>query len=165
MEEFSTQVAPGAACPPPVSAHFVNNVLAAAASYIDEDPDYARDVLAELGQFLSYRLRNDRAPVTLRQELDHIANYLRLQEARFPDRLEITDIADSGSSAGALVEPGRLARDLDAALGQRLRSDAGPCPITLLPRGDGLQVTFGPPDAADADTLMLSFVRSVEVPR
>ena len=34
----------------PVSVHFVNNVLAAAASYIEDEPDYARDVLAELGR-------------------------------------------------------------------------------------------------------------------
>ena len=42
---------------PPVSVHFVNNVLAAAAGYIEDDPDEARDVLALLSQFLSYRLR------------------------------------------------------------------------------------------------------------
>ena len=47
-------------------SHFVNNVLAAAASYIDDDPDYARDVLAELGQFLSYRLRADAGSVSAR---------------------------------------------------------------------------------------------------
>jgi hypothetical protein len=34
--------------PPPVSVHFVNNVLAAAASYIEDDPDEVRDVLAQL---------------------------------------------------------------------------------------------------------------------
>ena len=34
----------------PVSVHFVNNVLAAAASYIEEDPDAARDVLELLGR-------------------------------------------------------------------------------------------------------------------
>ena len=79
----------GAASRPPVSAHFVNNVLAAAASYIDEDPDYARDVLAELGQFLSYRLREDPAPVSAAQELAHTATFLRLQQARFPDRITV----------------------------------------------------------------------------
>ena len=41
----------------PVSVHFVNNVLAAAASYIEVEPDTARDVLADLGAFLSHRLR------------------------------------------------------------------------------------------------------------
>ena len=56
---------------PPVSVHFVNNVLAAAASYIEEDPDTARDVLAELGAFLSHRLRGPRT-VSPAEELDHV---------------------------------------------------------------------------------------------
>ena len=60
----------------------MNNVLAAAASYIEDDPDYARDVLAELGQFLSYRLREDAGPVPISQELAHVDCYLRLQQAR-----------------------------------------------------------------------------------
>ena len=55
----------------PVSVHFVNNVLAAAASYIEEDPEAAREVLAELGAFLSHRLRGPRT-VSPAEELDHI---------------------------------------------------------------------------------------------
>ena len=70
-----------------VSVHFVNNVLAAAASYIEEDPDAARDALAELGAFLTHRLRPARA-VSLQEELDHVGVYLRLQEFRFPGRLD-----------------------------------------------------------------------------
>src|SRR6476661_8832040 len=72
-----------------VSVHFVNNVLAAAASYIEEDPDAARDALAELGAFLTHRLRPARA-VSLQEELDHVGVYLRLQEFRFPGRLDST---------------------------------------------------------------------------
>src|SRR3954466_5177437 len=71
----------------PVSVHFVNNVLAAAASYIEVEPDTARDVLAGLGAFLSHRLRPARI-VPLAQELDHVAVYVRLEQARFPGRLE-----------------------------------------------------------------------------
>src|SRR3954466_9285718 len=51
--------------PARVSVHFVNNVLAAAASYIEVEPDTARDVLASLGAFLSHRLRpGRRAPLS-----------------------------------------------------------------------------------------------------
>ncbi|MEA2179442.1 MAG: two-component system, LytTR family, sensor kinase, partial [Solirubrobacteraceae bacterium] len=71
----------------PVSVHFVNNVLAAAASYIEVEPDTARDVLARLGAFLSHRLRPARV-VTLAQEIDHVGDYVRLEQARFPGRLE-----------------------------------------------------------------------------
>jgi LytS/YehU family sensor histidine kinase len=62
----------------PVSVHFINNVLAAAASYIEEDPDKARDVLAELGAFLSHRLRGSRT-VAPADELEHVGVYLRLE--------------------------------------------------------------------------------------
>src|SRR5829696_9652350 len=72
---------------PPVSVHFVNNVLAAAASYVEDDPDQARDVLAELSAFLSYRLRPEPREVPLAQERDHVGVFVRLQQARFPERI------------------------------------------------------------------------------
>ena len=108
-EQPAPSGAPSAA---PISAHFVNNVLAAAASYIDEDPDYARDVLAELGQFLSYRLREDPAPVGAAQELAHTATFLRLQQARFPDRITVAlpDAADVRGRVGARDDPGARRR-------------------------------------------------------
>src|SRR3954449_5472043 len=76
--------------PAPVSVHFVNNVLAAAASYVEDDPDEARDVLAELSAFLSYRLRTEPREVPLAQELEHVGVFVRLQQARFPDRIDAT---------------------------------------------------------------------------
>ncbi|HEY3187541.1 MAG TPA: histidine kinase, partial [Solirubrobacteraceae bacterium] len=63
--------------PPPVSVHFVNNVLAAAASYVEDDPDEARDVLALLSQFLTYRLGPGSTTVPVARELEHVATYLR----------------------------------------------------------------------------------------
>lgn len=123
---------------PVISAHFVNNVLAAAASYIDEDPDYARDVLAELGQFLSYRLREDPAPVSAAQELAHTENYLRLQQARFPDRIT-TDIPQAADVLGR-VTPGTIQGPVGETLGRRLREESGPCAVTLRPVAGGLEL-------------------------
>src|SRR4051794_41870597 len=88
----------------PVSVHFVNNVLAAAASYIEVEPDTARDVLAGLGAFLSHRLRPERI-VPLVQDLDHVAVYLKLEQARFPGRLEAEPAAGH-----ALPAPRRVPR-------------------------------------------------------
>ena len=88
--------------PPPVSVHFVNNVLAAAASYVEDDPDQARDVLAELSAFLSYRLRPEPSDVPLAQELDHVGVYVRLQQARFPDRIEAS-LPDRGEAPDVRV--------------------------------------------------------------
>jgi LytS/YehU family sensor histidine kinase len=114
----------------PVSVHFVNNVLAAAAGYIEDDPDEARDVLALLSQFLTYRLRAAADAVPVAQELEHVATYLRLEQARFPDRLLVElpradDLPDASVPRAAIQTP--LAEALDRRLGQR----AGPCRLTL----------------------------------
>ena len=130
----------GAASRPPVSAHFVNNVLAAAASYIDEDPDYARDVLAELGQFLSYRLREDPAPVSAAQELAHTATFLRLQQARFPDRITVQ------------------LPDATEVFGRVLREEAGPCSVVLSTAADGLQLSVSGAGAPDVVSIPLTEV-------
>lgn len=132
--------------PPPVSAHFVNNVLAAAASYIDEDPDYARDVLAELGQFLSYRLREDPGDVAASQELAHVGTYLRLQQARFPDRITFR-LPDTGA-VGGRVAPGAVQRPLSEAVGARLRERPGPLSVTLEPVPGGLELALAGADGA-----------------
>jgi two-component system LytT family sensor kinase len=128
----------GVPAAPAVSAHFVNNVLAAAASYIDEDPDYARDVLAELGQFLSYRLRESPSPVGAAQELAHTASYLRLQQARFPDRIGV-ELPDAADVRGR-VAPGTIQEPVAALLGRRLSEEAGPCAVALRPANGGLEL-------------------------
>ena len=133
----------------PISAHFVNNVLAAAASLIEEDPDLARDVLAELGQFLSYRLRDVPAPVPVAKELAHVETFVRLQQARFPDRIT-ADVAPP-SAGGRLVDPGAIQRPLAEALGQRLTSVAGPCELTLRADGERFALTLSGPGGANPE--------------
>lgn len=110
--------------PPPPSAHFLNNVLAAAASYLDEDPDLARDVLAHLGQFLAYRLRTDLEPVALDTELGFVRTYLKLEEARFPDRLRL-DVPGPAEVHPGDVVPLSVQQPVQNALSQRLRSRPG----------------------------------------
>ena len=136
---------------PPVSVHFVNNVLAAAAGYIEDDPDEARDVLALLSQFLTYRLRSAPDAVPVAQELEHVATYLRLEQARFPDRIVVelpqaADLPDASVPRAAIQAP--LAEALDRRLGQR----AGPCRLTLRvrPGRPELDLELGAPDDAAA---------------
>ena len=92
----------------PVSVHFVNNVLAAAASYIEEDPEAAREVLAELGAFLSHRLRGPRT-VSPAEELDHIGVYLRLDPAHLAVGSYYADVRGRG---GPTVREHVSVRDL-----------------------------------------------------
>jgi two-component system LytT family sensor kinase len=132
--------------PAPVSVHFVNNVLAAAASYIEVEPETARDVLAELGAFLSHRLRPARI-VPLAQELDHVAHYLRLEQARFPGRLE-AELPPAGNVPSAQCVPGEVQAPLADALGRWLRDHRGRVRLALRARLDGsaLEAQLDRPD-------------------
>ena len=132
--------------PAPVSVHFVNNVLAAAASYIEVEPDTARDVLAELGAFLSHRLRPARI-VPLSQELDHVAVYVRLEQARFPGRLE-AELPNAGGVPSIECSPGEVQAPLADALGRWLGERRGRVRLALRARLDGsaLEAQFDEPD-------------------
>ena len=150
----SQNTPPGAA---PVSVHFVNNVLAAAASYIEVEPDTARDVLAGLGAFLSHRLRPARI-VPLSQELDHVAVYVRLEQARFPGRLQAELPASDGVPAAECV-PGEVQAPLADALERWLGQRRGTVRLALRARLDGsaLEAQLDEPDdpAADAERVRI----------
>ena len=129
----------------PVSVHFVNNVLAAAASYIEEDPEAAREVLAELGAFLSHRLRGPRA-VSPAEELEHVGVYLRLEQARFPGRIAVelpavTDLPSAAVGAGDVQAP------LSEAISRWMAQHTGPVRVALRARGDALDLQLDRPDA------------------
>jgi LytS/YehU family sensor histidine kinase len=136
-----------------VSVHFVNNVLAAAASYVEEDPDAARDALAELGAFLTHRLRPPRA-VTLRDEMDHVGVYLRLQEFRFPGRLDAS--IDEGQASRILVGPGDVQRPVGAALDAWLARRPGRVRVRLTAAGDDLELRLDAPDTPDVAPELVS---------
>jgi two-component system, LytTR family, sensor kinase len=144
--------------PAPVSVHFVNNVLAAAASYIEVEPDTARDVLAELGAFLSHRLRPARI-VPLSQELDHVAVYVRLEQARFPGRLE-AELPSAGGLPSIECAPGEVQAPLADALGRWLGERRGRVRLALRARLDGsaLEAQFDEPDdpAATAERVRIA---------
>jgi LytS/YehU family sensor histidine kinase len=130
----------------PVSVHFVNNVLAAAASYIEVEPDTARDVLARLGAFLSHRLRPARV-VTLAQEIDHVGDYVRLEQARFPGRLE-AELPPPERLPTADCVPGAVQAPLAEALERWLGQRRGRVRLALRARMDGatLDAQFDEPD-------------------
>jgi LytS/YehU family sensor histidine kinase len=132
----------------PVSVHFINNVLAAAASYIEEDPDTARDVLAELGAFLSHRLRGPRT-VSPAEELEHVGVYLRLEQARFPERVEAELPAAADLPAAPLV-PGAVQAPLSEALNRWLSQQPGRVRVALRARDGALDLQLDRPDEPGA---------------
>ncbi len=72
-----------------ISPHFIYNALAAVASYIHSRPDDARELLSEFAEFTRYAFRGERPTVTLDDELQYVEKYLRLEQARFGDRLQV----------------------------------------------------------------------------
>jgi two-component system, LytTR family, sensor histidine kinase LytS len=127
-----------------VSVHFVNNVLAAAASYIEEEPETARDVLAELGAFLSHRLRGPRL-VSTAEELEHVGVYLRLEQARFPGRLDV-ELPAASELPIAQIAPGDVQAPISHALARWLGRGPGRVRVALRARGDALDLQLDRPD-------------------
>jgi two-component system, LytTR family, sensor kinase len=73
-----------------ISPHFVYNSLAAIASFVRTDPERARDLLLEFADFTRYAFRRGGEFTTLADELSNVDRYLRLEKARFGDRLQIS---------------------------------------------------------------------------
>jgi two-component system LytT family sensor kinase len=72
-----------------ISPHFIYNALAAIAAYIHSSPEEARELLTEFAEFTRYAFRSQRPYVTLADELSYVEKYLRLERARFGDRLQV----------------------------------------------------------------------------
>jgi len=73
-----------------ISPHFIYNALAAVAGDIHARPEEARELLIDFAEFTRYLFRDGRSYVTLADELEHVERYLRLERARFRDRLHVT---------------------------------------------------------------------------
>jgi two-component system, LytTR family, sensor kinase len=85
-----------------ISPHFIYNALAAVAGEIHTRPEEARDLLSDFADFTRYLFRDGRSYVTLAEELDHVDRYLRLEQARFRDRLQV-EIQVDPDTAGVVV--------------------------------------------------------------
>lgn len=72
-----------------ISPHFVYNALAAIAAHIHSDPDEARELLTDFAEFTRYAFRGRRPYVTVADELRYVEKYLRLEQARFGERLQV----------------------------------------------------------------------------
>jgi two-component system LytT family sensor kinase len=72
-----------------ISPHFIYNALAAIAGYIHSSPEEARELLTEFAEFTRYVFRTQSPYVTLADELGYVEKYLRLERARFGDRLDV----------------------------------------------------------------------------
>lgn len=72
-----------------ISPHFIYNALAAVAAYIHSRPEEARELLTDFAEFTRYAFRGESPYVTLADEFRYVEKYLRLEHARFGERLEV----------------------------------------------------------------------------
>lgn len=73
-----------------ISPHFIYNSLNAIASFINSDPQRARELVVEFADFTRYSFRRHGDFTTLAEELRCIEKYLLLENARFGERLQIS---------------------------------------------------------------------------
>jgi LytS/YehU family sensor histidine kinase len=95
-----------------INPHFFFNTLNTLAAVIPPEATCAQEIVGRLADMFRYTLACSRArAVTLNQELEFTENYLRLEQARFRERLKVTlppadfgDILLPGLSLQPLVE-------------------------------------------------------------
>jgi two-component system LytT family sensor kinase len=73
-----------------ISPHFIYNALNAIASFINTDPAQARELVLEFADFTRYSFRRHGDFTTVAEELRSVDGYLRLERARFGERLGVT---------------------------------------------------------------------------
>ncbi len=127
-----------------IHPHFLFNALHTVAGLVQEgDPETAVETIAELGDLLRRALRDyDQQEVPLREEMEFLQRYVRIQELRFGDRLEVTLEADLGAADAAvpslLLQPIvenaiRHGLDLDGGHGGR---------VVVTARGNGRELVL-----------------------
>ena len=118
-----------------ISPHFIYNALAAVASFIHSRPEEARELLIEFSDFIRYAFARQRPYVTLADELQYVEKYLRLEQARFGERLRVRVRVDPEVlqavvpvlSLQPLVE-NAVRHGVESRARRRARRDRGPRP-------------------------------------
>ena len=78
-----------------VNPHFLFNALNTISWVCREDPEEARKLLLTLADYFRYNLNYDAYMVPLREEVEHVKDYLQIEKARFEEKLQVTyDVPD-----------------------------------------------------------------------
>jgi two-component sensor histidine kinase len=87
-----------------INPHFLFNALNAIAGLIHTRPELAEETVEQLAEVFRYTLRkSEKEWVRLDEELEFVAAYLRVEEARFGERLQVKMSVDA--AAGAIQVP------------------------------------------------------------
>lgn len=77
-----------------INPHFLFNALNTIVSLCRTNPEEARNLIIELGEFFRQSMKTARDFVTIKEELEHVDSYLTLEKARFGRRLAIVKNID-----------------------------------------------------------------------
>lgn len=74
-----------------INPHFMYNTLTTVAFLCDEDPERAKALTIEFSSFLRQNLNvmSDNKPIPFEQELRHVGCYLKIEKARFNERVKV----------------------------------------------------------------------------
>ncbi len=72
-----------------INPHFLFNALNTLAAVIRRDPEAARQLVQYLSTFFRKSLKRVGNEATLGDEIEHVDAYLRIEQARFADRLDV----------------------------------------------------------------------------
>ncbi|TLM92202.1 MAG: sensor histidine kinase, partial [Actinobacteria bacterium] len=125
-----------------INPHFLFNTINTIAAFIRTDPNEARRLLRQFGAFYRRTLENAEDLVALERELEFVATYVELEQARFGDRLVYEVDAD----------PALLSMSLPAFMLQPLVENA----VGHGMRGDGSTLTVKVSAYRDGDAVALS---------
>lgn len=117
-----------------LNPHFLFNALNSIRALIQEDRDRARDVVTQLSEFLRYTLvRKPLDEVPLREEVEVLSRYLRIEQTRFEDKL-VTEI-DIDPAVGEKLVPAFILHPLvENAVKHGMRTSKGPLRLRILAR-------------------------------
>jgi len=114
-----------------ISPHFIYNALAAVANSIHTKPEEARELLTEFAEFTRYAFRGNRSYVTLADELHYVEKYLRLEQARFGDRLQVR-VSVAPEVLTAVVPVLSMQPLVENAVRHGVEKAVGPCRVEIL---------------------------------
>ncbi len=111
--------------------HFLFNSLNSISALTANRPEEARHMIQQLADFLRGTLKNDeKAMVSLREELQHLALYLNIEKVRFGHRLN-TEINNDDAALNCLIPQMILQPIVENAIKYGLYDTAGSVTIAI----------------------------------
>lgn len=149
-----------------INPHFLFNALNAIAGLIQDQPQLADETIEQLAQVFRYTLRKSESEwVPLCEEVEFAAAYLRVEQARFGDRLDVSFDLDPAAAAvpvpAMCIQPlvenairhGAAATEGRGAVSLRTALEDGTVRIEVCDNGPGFPPGFSLDAAAETHGL------------